>query len=521
MDGSRKGWGLRILCLAILQAIIGFCSTTPVLAQLRTGREVRDFYHEDIDSKNTNQYETTPGRRTVKNRSNGQADVVTVSYVDDQTLSIIDGQANETPSSTAPNSIASNSMAPNEIVHSGEGLVSGDCESCGVSGGCDDFGTLAPTCANYSSADSCFQGGLLSSLAQRLRCASYRVEVPLFWRRAAGPPALVTSAPVGTAEEIAGQLGQSSTQRLLGGGGPISDELQVGFRLTMGTWLTADRLYGLQFRYWMAGDKNDNFSFTDTDFPILARPFLNTTTATAAQDTQVIAYPNTKSGGIAVSSTSRLYGLNLLIRRAAYQDRFSRIDWLYGYQHIGLRETLGINTNTTVIDTTDPLLGSSIAVSDNFRTSNDFNGVVYGLMSSRRFGGLTLESTVRLGVGNLRRTASAVGSTVTTSADGSSASSNQGLLARNTNSQPVSDNTIVVVPEVGINVAYCLRQNLQFNVGYNYMLVPKVAQASQQLDPRLASNLSDPLTGSLDPTLNLQGRNYWIHGLGLGLQWNY
>lgn len=114
-----------------------------------------------------------------------------------------------------------------------------------------------------------------------------------------------------------------------------------------------------------------------------------------------------------------------------------------------------------------------------------------------------------------------INGTTTTTANGTSQSTTQGLLARNTNDQPFVDDTFVVVPEVGINLACQLRPGLDFTVGYNYMMVPKVAQASQQINDNLAVNLSDPRVGSLDPTLRLNERNYWINSLGLGLQLRY
>jgi hypothetical protein len=127
---------------------------------------------------------------------------------------------------------------------------------------------------------------------------------------------------------------------------------------------------------------------------------------------------------------------------------------------------------------------------------------------------------VRLGAGNLRREVNIGGSTTTTSA-GQSNTVGQGLLARSTNSRSFTDDTFVIVPEVGINFAYCLRPGLDFNVGYNYMLIPKVAQASQQINDNLRVNLSDPLTGALDPGFNFDERAYWLHSLGLGLQLRY
>jgi hypothetical protein len=212
--------------------------------------------------------------------------------------------------------------------------------------------------------------------------------------------------------------------------------------------------------------------------------------------------------------------LELTLKRMIYQDRFTRVDWLYGYQHVSIDENLSIASNTTITSSASGLQGNSIAVRDTFRTSNDFNGVVYGLMSSRQINCWKMETLFRLGLGNLRRKVN-INGTTTTTANGTSQSSSQGLLARNTNDQPFVDDTFVVVPEVGINFAYQIRPGFDFTVGYNYMLVPKVAQASQQINSNLAVNLSDPLVGSLDPSLNLNERKYWINSLGLGLQLRY
>ena len=131
-----------------------------------------------------------------------------------------------------------------------------------------------------------------------------------------------------------------------------------------------------------------------------------------------------------------------------------------------------------------------------------------------------METMFRLGAGSLERRVNISGSTTTTSA-GVSNTVNQGLLARNTNSQPFVDDTFIVIPELAINLGYRFRPGLDFNLGYNYMVIPKVAQAAQQLDNDLAVNLTDPLTGALDPTLDFVERRFWLHSLGFGFQLRY
>ena len=520
--------------LGALPAVLAFA--TPASAQLRTGREQRALYHDELVAQQPSKSKAVR-RNGVAQASYNEDSVAAKSILEEKLAAPVgsgvgqkvvrQGAVQQAPMQAAPMQPAPAQHAPvhdNESYYepTSEGLVSGGCNCGHCSAGCDDFAELAPTCAS-----SCGNGGCgealftgCSPLGTLLSNLTVRAEVPLFWRRAAGPPALVTTSPVGTAQGSAGELGQNTTQ-ILYGNGIINDDVNAGFRITLGTSFAGDR-YGLLFRYWNAGEQDDTATFSSNQNAILARPFLNTTTGTGVQDTQLVAFPNVSTGSISVNTNSDVQGFNLMLRRLAYRDRFTRVDWLYGYQNVSIEESLSINSNTLVTGNANPALtGASIAVSDRFATQNDFNGMTYGFMGDRRMGCWKFESMFRLGLGNLRRRVDIAGSTTTTSAAGASNTEAQGLLARNTNGQSFKDDTFVVLPEVGFNVAYNIRPGLDFNVGYNYMLVPKVAQASRQLDKQLAVNLSDPLTGSLDPQLDFEERKYWLHSLGLGLQWNY
>lgn len=511
-------------------------------AQLRTGREVRPLYHDRLASEvsepaatNSTSSPKATAKSAAKNRSTGSTPgkaqtvqrnpVMQASYLEsDSQPSILEEPA------SMPSKPVGSGMVTHEHSPAPQGSYFGP-SAAGCDGGCgggcdacDSFADLAPTCAGTCGVGTMICGpqwgcGPIGLFLSRM---SVRAEVPLYWRRAAGLPPLVTTSNPGTAQDLAGELGQATTRVLLGNG-PLEDNAEAGFRLTLGTWLRADRHYGLLFRYWNAGEEEHNLNFSSTDNEILARPFLNTTAnAAGVQDTQLIAFTNQSTGNISVTATSQLDGVNVFLRRLVYMDRFSRFDWLHGYQYIGLDEGLGIRSNTLVTGNANPaLVGASIAVTDQFDTQNDFHGAVNGFMYARDFGRLRFESTFRMGLGNLRRQVNIRGSTTTTSSAGASNTQDQGLLARNTNAQPFVDDTFVVVPEVGLNFGYRLRSNLDFNLGYNYMLIPKVAQASRQIDKQLAANLSDPLAGSLDPQLDFEERKYWIQSLGFGLQWNY
>ncbi|MCA9126370.1 MAG: BBP7 family outer membrane beta-barrel protein [Planctomycetales bacterium] len=491
--------GQRLL-VGIASIAIGLVSSE-ASAQLRSGRTTRALYSEAV---------AAPNQQTKK------SPVRTVSH----TVELDSTSTKHSTDSSVVSASCTQCEAQQGILHepalvydfpSGpQSFSSPDCGCDTCSGG---RARLAPTCMAV-----CPPGcGPLMALWCRM---SVRAEVPLYWRRAAGPPALVTTSDSNVPPALAGLLGQATTSTLLGDG-PLNEDATAGFRLSLSTWLGSGQQLGLAIRYWNAGDLDDTFAFSSTNFPVLARPFLDTSAATPAQNTQLISYPGESVGNIRVSTTSSVDGLELSLRRLLYLDRFTRVDWLWGYQHVTIDEGLTIASSTTVTGTVPALTGSSIAVTDRFNTENDFNGMSYGILSTRSFACWKMETLFRLGAGNLRRKVNISGTTVTASAVGATSTEAQGLLARNTNNLPYVDDTFVVVPEIGINFACMLRPGLDFNVGYNYLMIPKVAQASRQIDKDLAVNLSDPIAGSLDPQLDFEEREYWLHSLGLGLQLRY
>ena len=480
-----------LMCCTILNHFAG-----QGFGQLRSGNRSRTLYHQQLEPK-----------REAPNAANGVQQAGGYSILESAPASEV-----VTASCVGCDTGCDSCAAPAHTYESDFGCGASGCNGMTCDTCCGGGSSLAPTCTQL-----CPPGcGPLMALWYRLQV---RAEVPIYWRRDQGAPILVTTASSGVGADVAGVIGESTTDTLLGGNS-LNNDGSAGVRLTFRTWLGQSRDFGLMLRVWDAGDQDDSYRFDSNSFPILARPFFNTTVdGSFAQDTQLIAFPDESLGDITVNTSSSLSGLELSLRRLLYEDRFTRLDWLYGYQHVNIEEGLTVSSNTTVIGNTPGLQGASIAVTDRFQTNNEFHGVSYGIMSTRRFACWQMETMFRLGAGNLRREVNISGSTTTVSSGTST--DNQGLLARNTNNHPFVDDTFVVIPEVGINFAYLIRPGIHFNVGYNYMLVPKVAQAAQQIDNDLAVNLSDPLVGSLDPQLDFDERNYWINSLGLGLQLRY
>lgn len=528
---------VRLSRAAVLMIAIAFMLPAEALrAQLRTGRGTRSFYQERVPQpqhRNTSSDQVVTASYTDATHYDGT--VMGGSVLDSNAAVVADGYTvSESIQTVGPNGssdIIVGDVGPNmgacdcpECTGASMGSFSG----CGASGcdglGCNvcsgGFSSIAPTATAYCPSDC----GPLMALWQRLRV---RTEVPLYWRRDQGPPALVTSSAVGTDADIAGELGQNSTD-ILYGNGAVTDDLNAGIRLTFNTWLGEQKCWGLTLRYWNAGKQDLSNTFSSNDFPILARPFFNTSiSGSEEQDTQLVAFEDDSIGSIRVDAVSEVNGIDLILRRELYRDRFNKLEWLWGYQNVNIDEGLSILSSTTVTGNPPELQGTSISVFDRFETQNEFNGMSYGLMNTRQIACWKLETMFRLGAGNLRRSVQIAGVTTTTSG-GVSVSENQGLLARNSNDQPFQDDTFVVVPELALNLAYRIRPGIDFTLGYNYMVIPKVAQAAQQIDyddttsiVQIPVNLSDPLVGSLNPGPSFSERSYWLHSLGFGLQWRY
>lgn len=538
--GKRPRTSGRNLMRAALLATISVSAWTGVQpnawGQLRSGRTDRPLYHDQVRTTKPAAAPATAARGRASTRSRVVRAGAEYSIME-QSQEAAPAQPGSAPSTgnmppmgrtqavqpevmqTAPEPLPMDdnmaSFDEGYYESAPAGMNHGGGCSCGHCGGGNQyFSDLAPGCCD----SSCGVGMCDGPLSRLLGRLSIRAEVPLFWRRGMGLPPLVTTSPTGTAANVAGQVGRSTTEVLLGNE-VIGQDLKAGVRISVGTWLDEQQYRGLLVRYTNAGNLDTDFNFNSNTSPILARPFNNITTGTATPDTQLVAFPGDTTGNIRVHTESEVDGFDIVVRRLAYRDRFTRVDWLYGYQHNHIAESLRIDSNTTVTGNVPPLTGTSIAVTDLIRTSNNFSGGVLGLMSSRQFACWKFEAMARMGLGNMERRVEMRGATTTTSAAGVSTTETQGLLARNTNSRPFQDDTFTVVPEFALNAGYYLTPNIDFLIGYNYLLIPKVAQPGRQIDTTV--NLSDPLAGTMRPRIALDTQKYWLHSLNLGVQWRY
>jgi len=359
--------------------------------------------------------------------------------------------------------------------------------------------------------------GVLGSLLRKMQ---FRIEAATFWPEGQNLPQLVTTRRPSNDPATDGLIGRTDTTNLFGGSEVLGETTQ-GIRGEIGTYFGDCNRYGVLLRFFDAGSNSLSYNSTPTSEPVVMRPFFST--ANNAQASIANNFPNSTSGALNANISSDLYGGDILFRRLIRRDCVGGLEFLAGYQTARLADSLTINSTTTALTNTPAPAGTISQLSDSFMTTNRFNGATLGLSGILRERNWTLSGMFKLGFGNMERSVDINGaSTITVPGNpGSTSSSANGLLARNTNAGNYVSDTFIVSPETNLTLGYRLTRRLEATVGYTYLGLPKVARVADQLDPQLASNLSNPPTGASTPVFSLLESNYSLHSLNYGLQWRY
>jgi len=515
-------------------AVSNFALVSSTFAQLRTGRSTdREFYtptepKPDTTSKTASKRtksevvqasaneviseEETPvrqGKRSQNVVRHASGEHPTSRVVQAGCKSCQAGVAHSHPIAARQNQVVvdeaeSIDSGLSEVIHDPNAMVYGStCQPCMTGPG---TGLLIQTPP--------IVGNILSRM-------QLRIEAATFWPDGQNLPQLVTTRRPPGALATAGLTGPGQNATNLFGGSEVLGDSTQGLRGDIGTYFDAYKSHGVLLRFFYVGSNSLSYNSTPTSEPAVIRPFFST--EGNAQSTVAINFPDITSGTLIANISSDVYGGDILFRKLILKDCAGRIEFLAGYQNARLAEKLSINSTSTALDNTAPGFGTVSQLSDQFQTINRFNGMALGFNGILRERNWSLSGLVKLGLGNMERNVTINGSsTITVPGNpGSTSTTANGLLARNTNDGNYIDNTFVVMPETNLTLGYRLTPRLEATVGYTYLGLPKVARVADQLDPNLASNLSNPPTGASTPSFSLNESNYALHSLDYGLQWRY
>jgi hypothetical protein len=348
-----------------------------------------------------------------------------------------------------------------------------------------------------------------------------RADYMHWWADGMETPALVTTSPTGTAQTDSGVLGLATTQTLYGG--EINDDSTSGIRFRGGFFVTPASAFGIEGEFFRIGSNDSGFS-RNGGTQIIARPFYRTDTD--IETSQLINYPGVVDGSLSIGASSKLNSYLVNGRIALCPTcggncvtcrNTDRVDWLIGYRHIELDESLTFSESLESQLTSAP---GTINLNEAFRTSNKFDGLQLGVVYQANLERIWLESLLRVAVGTNKQTVSINGNTTITES-GVTDSYTGGLYAQRDNSGTFSRDEFTMVPEIGFTLGVHLTSCLDATVGYTLLYMPNVVRPGDQIDRDIDPDLLAPpgvVASPSRPEFRFISNDYVAHGLSFGGQ---
>src|SRR5262249_48719314 len=183
-------------------------------------------------------------------------------------------------------------------------------------------------------------------------------------------PGLITTSPAGTSQLLAGVPGVGNTTTLFGDN-IANQDARSGIRIGGGYWFTPARTLGIEAGFMTLESQSSGFPAASDGSTILARPFLDVTTGSAASS--LIAFPGTSAGAVAArASSGEFYEAHVDLTENVIDCGWFRLDSLLGYRFYRYDE--GLRIRQTVTNNPFFTAGTVFASQDAFQTQNEFHG---------------------------------------------------------------------------------------------------------------------------------------------------
>jgi hypothetical protein len=331
----------------------------------------------------------------------------------------------------------------------------------------------------------------------------------LYWQaKGDALPALVTTG-------VTGVLGAPGTSVLFGDS-TINQDWRSGVRLRAGYWFDPGRTSGMEAQFFMLENASTSFSASSNGTPLLARPFFDT--ATSAQNAVLIASPATGPGQVSAADTSHLLGAGITFRKElCVACALGPISGIIGYRYLRLHDALQISENSVNLNN-----ATTVAVTDQFDTRNDFHGLDLGVTGLIANGPWKFEWLAKVALGATFTNISVSGSTAATGG-GVTTTSPGGLLALPTNIGSFSDERFSVVPEFNARLGYQITPQWRAFAGYNLIYWTGVVRPGGTIDTTVNPSQLPPgaLVGEARPAPKADTSDYWVHGVNVGVAFSF
>ncbi len=319
-------------------------------------------------------------------------------------------------------------------------------------------------------------------------------------------PPLITTAPAGQAPI----LGLPNTNVVFGD--DINGELSAGFRLDVGKYLSDN--IGIGGRFWILAENNDSyFANSDGTDMSIGRPFFNTDTR--AEDALLVSAAGVFTGAIAAESSLDIWGAEAYTRMRFGCTKDCKLDFIGGYSHFEVDDELRISS-TTVTNAT----ARTRTYNDLIDAENKFDGGQLGFEMAMTRGRWRASSLTKVHLGNMNQRVRLLGNAFDETPPIAGTTTAGGLLTLD--NQVVAERDVFAfVPEANFKLAYQLRCNLLFSVGYSFLYFDNVALAGDLVDRSADATALNTNNAATRPAFNFDDSSLWVQGIDLGLVWDF
>ncbi len=398
-----------------------------------------------------------------------------------------------------------------------------------------------PGCGTYETGGGC--GGAADALMSACGAACNgvppephriwgRAEYLYWWQHTQTSPTLIAAVPPGVAQ-TPGTVPAAGTVALFPSGRRVEFGGASGVRGTVGTTLPGE-CWGFDLTGFVLEKLTESAAFASgpNGLPALAQGYFSTGSGTpivlfTSRPVQTgsgagAAAATSYSGSLAAAYDSQSYGADANVRFRWYSLFADRNDALAGFRYFGLEEEMRTVANTTFVD------GTTLAVRDRVRTTNDFYGGQLGL-HSRMYAAprIGVDMLTKLALGGMRQRVNFSGDNTYTFTDGTVDREGFGLYSRPTNTGTSTRDEFAAIFELTLNLTYKVSDHVSLVGGYNLLWVSSVVRPGEMIDPAINDST---VRFVADPPFKLAGRprvdwsrasDFWLMGLNVGVVAQY
>jgi len=376
---------------------------------------------------------------------------------------------------------------------------------------------LAPLPGGYFTPDAAPFGPVIWGSAEYL----------MWWIRDSQTPALLTTSN----PAAFGTIGFGDTQ-VINGNGPIVGQERSGGRFTIGGMFPCIPCWSWETSYFFLGERTATTTVSNPGTAVLARPFQF---ADGRQTSELISFPGFFAGSFATTARNSLWGAEANLKTPLWCGCRASVNGLVGFRYLHFDEDLRIAESFNALPgvTNPQFAGVSGMILDNFKVNNDFYGGQVGLTGELRRGPWSINTIMKVALGNTHQVADIGGSQLIT--QGGAMGTFSGLLTQPTNSGHFTQDKFTVVPEVGFNVGWQATPHMKLFVGYSFLYWSNVLRAGDQVDPVINTPaiagstpprpatfpITQAPTAPFRPQAPMRDTDFWAQGINFGLQFTW